>query len=215
MPVLPAVPSTRVAPGWMSPRASAASIMRRPMRSLMDPPGFMHSSFRYSSQGPVSRCWALTMGVSPMSSRTFWWTGMGGWGAAGTAWEGPQILPVRPGPGIRRARQVLGWRRPDEEGRRHPAGTSVVPLREHPRQAVLGLQLLLLHARQGGVIHRKDAELGIEDLLVQFPVPVIELPELRVALHQRVEFVLRLPFKHRFDLLRKRERPGQGPGRSN
>ena len=41
MPVLPAVPSTRVSPGLISPRFSAASIIDRPMRSLIEPPGFM------------------------------------------------------------------------------------------------------------------------------------------------------------------------------
>src|SRR5690606_7323229 len=209
MPVLPAVPSTRVAPGRMSPLASAGPIMRRPIRSLTEPPGFMHSSFRRSSQGPVSRCWALTMGVLPMSSRTFWWTGMGGLEERrNPPWEGRGFYQPGRWPAPERVRQVLGRRRPDEGGRRRPAGTSVLPLREHARQAVLGVQLFLLHPRQRGVVHGKDAQLGIQDLLVQLPVPVIELPELRVALHQRVEFVLWLPFKHRFDLLRKRERPG-------
>ncbi|KAG1437302.1 hypothetical protein G6F56_013173 [Rhizopus delemar] len=45
-PVLPAVPSPRVAPGFRSPRCSAASIIDRPMRSLIDPPGLALSSFR-------------------------------------------------------------------------------------------------------------------------------------------------------------------------
>ena len=46
MPVLPAVPSTRVAPGRIFPAFSAASIIVTPMRSFTEPPGFMHSSFR-------------------------------------------------------------------------------------------------------------------------------------------------------------------------
>ena len=58
------------------------------------------------------------------------------------------------------------------------------------------------------------AQLGVQHLLVEFAMPVVELPEFRVALHQRVELLLRLPFKHRNDLLQKRERPGRwGPGR--
>src|SRR3546814_15313792 len=50
--------------------------MLMPMRSLIEPPGFWFSSFRYSSQAPASRRRALTMGVSPMSSRTEEWIDM-------------------------------------------------------------------------------------------------------------------------------------------
>jgi hypothetical protein len=66
---LPAVVSTITEPGRNCPLRSAASIIDRPMRSLMEPPGFWHSSFRYSSQGPVSKERVRTSGVLPMRSR--------------------------------------------------------------------------------------------------------------------------------------------------
>ena len=47
-----------------------------PMRSLIEPPGFWFSSLKYSSQTPASRRWALTIGVSAISSRTEEWIGM-------------------------------------------------------------------------------------------------------------------------------------------
>jgi hypothetical protein len=53
--VLPAVASTIVPPGFNAPRRSAASIIDKPMRSLIEPPGFAYSSFRNSSHGPVSK----------------------------------------------------------------------------------------------------------------------------------------------------------------
>ena len=53
--MLPAVASTRVDPGPIFPSRSAASIIERPMRSLIDPPGFCDSSFRRSVHGPVSK----------------------------------------------------------------------------------------------------------------------------------------------------------------
>ena len=54
-PVLPAVASTTVPPGCRRPSRSAASIIARPMRSLIEPPGFCDSSFRNSVHGPVSK----------------------------------------------------------------------------------------------------------------------------------------------------------------
>src|SRR5688572_14338032 len=216
MPVLPAVPSTSVAPGRMSPRCSAASIIFRPMRSLIDPPGFMHSSFRNSSHEPVSRCWALTIGVSPMSCRTFCWTVMerlgvresGGFYTPGAA-AGPGN--VFAGRAARREVQAAATRR---GGPPPPQGKLVLAPVVHPGQLVLREQLLPLHARDRGVVERKASQLGVEHLLVEFAVSMVELAEFGVVLHQRFEFVLRLPFKHGFDLLQKRERPGlMGPGR--
>src|SRR5262245_31850106 len=70
-PVLPEVGSTIVPPGRRSPSRSAASIIARPMRSLLEPPGFMYSSFA-SSVAPVSRPneASRTIGVWPTRSRT-------------------------------------------------------------------------------------------------------------------------------------------------
>ena len=45
IPVLPAVASTIVPPGFKAPDFSASSIMASPTRSLIDPPGFCDSSF--------------------------------------------------------------------------------------------------------------------------------------------------------------------------
>ena len=42
-PVLPDVGSTMVPPGFSSPDCSAASTIRRAIRSFTDPPGFMYS----------------------------------------------------------------------------------------------------------------------------------------------------------------------------
>src|SRR5262245_8957138 len=53
MPVLPAVPSTTVPPGFSVPAFSAASMMPRAARSFTDPPGFMNSALPRISQ-PVS-----------------------------------------------------------------------------------------------------------------------------------------------------------------
>ncbi len=68
-PVLPAVPSIGVPPGGGSaPEASAAYTMDSPIRSLMDPVGFMYSSFRNNRHGPVSSALISTRGVLPISS---------------------------------------------------------------------------------------------------------------------------------------------------
>ncbi len=66
----PAVASTIVPPGLSRPSRSAASIIATPMRSLIEPPGFCDSSFRNSSQGPVSRRVTRTSGVLPIRSST-------------------------------------------------------------------------------------------------------------------------------------------------
>src|SRR3954469_21080674 len=71
MPVLPEVGSTIVLPGPMTPRRSASSIIERPMRSLIEPPGFARSAFIHTSTcgrcaySRLMRIW----GVSPMVSR--------------------------------------------------------------------------------------------------------------------------------------------------
>jgi hypothetical protein len=54
------------------PARSAPSIIDKPMRSLIEPPGLALSSFRNSSHTPVSRRWAFTIGVRPISSSTLW-----------------------------------------------------------------------------------------------------------------------------------------------
>ena len=67
--MLPAVASMMVPPGFSRPSASAASIMVSAMRSLMEPPGLVFSSFRNSLQGPVSKPCSSSMGVWPIRSR--------------------------------------------------------------------------------------------------------------------------------------------------
>ena len=47
--MLPEVGSTIVPPGWSSPDASAASIIRLAMRSFTDPPGLRYSTFASTS----------------------------------------------------------------------------------------------------------------------------------------------------------------------
>src|SRR3569833_2069869 len=53
MPVLPAVPTTTVPPGFSEPAFSAAAMMPRAARSFTEPPGFMNSALPRISQ-PVS-----------------------------------------------------------------------------------------------------------------------------------------------------------------
>src|SRR2546421_6618130 len=69
-PVLPEVGSTIVPPGLRAPDRSAASIMRRPMRSFTLPPGFSISSLaRIVGLTPRVTAWSRTRGVSPIASR--------------------------------------------------------------------------------------------------------------------------------------------------
>src|SRR5439155_1184893 len=69
-PVLPDVGSTIVPPGRSLPSRSAASIMRRPIRSLTEPPGFRYSSFASTVASiPRTRRWRRTSGVLPTRSR--------------------------------------------------------------------------------------------------------------------------------------------------
>src|SRR5215467_15722942 len=59
-----------VPPGFSRLSASAASIMKRAGRSLMDPEGLALSSFKNSWNGPQSNLVSSISGVSPMRSRT-------------------------------------------------------------------------------------------------------------------------------------------------
>ena len=71
-PVLPEVGSTIVPPGWSSPEASAASIIRSAMRSFTEPPGFRYSTFastRGASPSPSSDVESRSSGVLPIRSR--------------------------------------------------------------------------------------------------------------------------------------------------
>ncbi len=53
MPVLPAVPSTMVPPGFSRPDASASRMIASAARSLTEPPGFMNSALPRMAQ-PVA-----------------------------------------------------------------------------------------------------------------------------------------------------------------
>src|SRR5690348_4622573 len=118
--------------------------------------------------------------------------------------RGPRLRPdssnrSRPGREVTRAAAVdeetAAARGEENEGR------SVVEDVVHPGQTVLGSQLFPLHLRQGRIVDRQYAEFGIEHLLVEFLVAVVQLPELVVRLEDGIELRLRLPFEHG-DLLR-------------
>ena len=69
-PVLPDVGSTIVPPGRSVPDRSAASIMRMPMRSFTDPPGFSISTLAsIVGRSPRVTDRRRTRGVSPIASR--------------------------------------------------------------------------------------------------------------------------------------------------
>src|SRR6185437_8159686 len=55
--------------GLSRPSASAASIIERAMRSLIEPPGLALSSLTKRRQGPVSKPVSSTIGVLPIRSR--------------------------------------------------------------------------------------------------------------------------------------------------
>src|SRR5690606_1349720 len=77
-----------VPPGFSQPAFSAASIIDRAMRSLMEPPGFWLSSFRNRRHGPVSIRVTSTIGVLPIrSSRDF----------AGRLRTGASVIDMRAG----------------------------------------------------------------------------------------------------------------------
>ena len=69
IPVLPAVPSTIVPPGFNSPDATAARMINKAARSLTDCPGFINSAFPRISH-PVATLAAdsLTKGVFPTAA---------------------------------------------------------------------------------------------------------------------------------------------------
>src|SRR5437667_10740411 len=70
MPVFPLVGSSSRRPGSSSPEASAASIIARATRSLIEPVGFWPSSFAYSrTDGFGARRGSSTSGVLPTSAR--------------------------------------------------------------------------------------------------------------------------------------------------
>src|SRR5438270_10268840 len=71
MPVLPEVGSMIVPPGLSFPERSASSIMARPMRSLIEPPGLARSDFIHTSARSPNRRLIRMCGVLPMVSRMF------------------------------------------------------------------------------------------------------------------------------------------------
>jgi hypothetical protein len=125
--------------------------------------------------------------------------------------------PFRPlHPPIRVGRAAAAGKEAAHRPRGRMASVGVV----HPQQPILGGELLALHLAQGHVIDGQYAELGVQHLLVQFLVPVIQLPELGTGFHLRFEFRLRLSFEHG-NLLGSHAEPGQagrdgaGGGRSS
>src|SRR6184192_2347900 len=69
-PVFPDVGSTMVPPGFSSPRRSASSIIRSPIRSFTLPPGFRVSTLaRIVGRSPAVIRWSRTSGVCPTASR--------------------------------------------------------------------------------------------------------------------------------------------------
>src|SRR3546814_7247711 len=68
MPVLPDVGSTMVPPAFSRPSRSADSIIARPIRSLIDPPGLLRSDLINTSASGNSRATRIC-GVWPMVSR--------------------------------------------------------------------------------------------------------------------------------------------------
>ena len=71
IPVFPAVPSTIVPPGLKAPEATAALIINKAARSLIDWPGFMNSAFPRISH-PVASLAAINLnkGVFPTAAAT-------------------------------------------------------------------------------------------------------------------------------------------------
>ena len=69
-PVLPAVASTMVPPGRSLPSRSAASIIERPMRSLIEPPGFWDLELQVQLAGTGIEARTCTSGVLPIRSST-------------------------------------------------------------------------------------------------------------------------------------------------
>src|SRR4051812_43227920 len=104
MPVLPEVGSTMVPPFFSLPLVSASSTIARPMRSLMEPPGFARSDLiQTSAEGPKSRLTRMC-GVLPIVAR------MLGAFIAGLGWSREAtISDLEPfPPDARRAPQLAG-----------------------------------------------------------------------------------------------------------
>jgi hypothetical protein len=69
MPVLPAVPSTTVPPGFNVPRCSASVMIASPARSFTEPPGFMNSALPRIVQPVASDARrSLISGVLPIAA---------------------------------------------------------------------------------------------------------------------------------------------------
>ena len=70
MPVLPAVPSTTVPPGFSTPRCSASRMIASAARSFTEPPGFMNSALPRILQPVSSEARRRRIsGVLPMAAR--------------------------------------------------------------------------------------------------------------------------------------------------
>src|SRR6185312_3845193 len=182
MPVLPAVPSTSVSPGLILPARSADSIIDRPMRSLIEPPGLAFSSLKNSSQTPASRRCALTIGVLPISSSTLLLMVMG------FRYSGRRTRPNCACGAYRRmiTHAVCPAAPAKMRGRRDGRGSvrrSAMPL-PHVDELVLGPELFFLHVVQSGVVHRQHAQFGIAHLAVQFLVTLVQAAEFRIGLDQ-------------------------------
>src|SRR2546425_4798778 len=108
-PVLPEVGSTIVPPGLRKPARSAASIIRRPIRSLTLPPGLSISSLaRIVGWTPRVILCRRTIGVSPTASRNVSRTSIAGSCRAATrpllSHYAGGVLPAADG-----VDDLLGW----------------------------------------------------------------------------------------------------------
>src|SRR6185312_3408133 len=66
----------------------------------------------------------------------------------------------------------------------------------HALQARLGVQFFLLHAGKGDVVERQYADLGVVHLAVEFPMVLVQAAEFRIRLHQCLDVITLLVFKH-------------------
>src|SRR6478735_6566365 len=116
--------------------------------------------------------------------------------APASNWEAGARPPIIRGirAGIRAKTRAAAARR---GGPPPPRLNSVLPGFVHPDQAVLGMELFALHAGQGLVVQRQDAQFSVEHLLVEFAMSLEQLAELRISFHHRVDGFLWLTFKHR------------------
>jgi hypothetical protein len=89
------------------------------------------------------------------------------------------------------------------------AGTSVVEDVEQAGEAILGGELsrfIWVRVRSSTAA----PEFGVQHLLVELLVALVQLLELAVALDECIEFRLRLPFEHGILLQHMKRRPGRG-----